>query len=370
LHVNFSFIDPNGNYIAQNNTIISDFTKNKTKAQEIDIVSWQDCEKTMKLGQRRIVEEEFKGRYYFSIKQPISLNGVCRGIVILSLDITEQKLMEQREQAAIIELKEQEIKEQTAKAEAEETLRRSVAIFAGNIAHDLRVPLTSILIMLDIFANSLNTVDSEYRKILRGEKADNEKLRSQLEYLNSVPFKLKNSVRELNSFIDVTLKFMQRLISGTLSNEDFSISEIEPCLNDVIAKYPFQNNERELVHYKNIDNFSFLGCPILLYKIFFNLLNNSFQQIKKNGSGEIFIRTQRNDTNNLLIFKDTAGGASPKVVQHLFDGYCSNKKEGTGVGLAFCKLTMQSFGGDIICHSVEGDYIEFILLFPRIESNS
>ena len=36
---------------------------------------------------------------------------------------------------------------------------------------------------------------------------------------------------------------------------------------------------------------------------------------------------------------------------------------GTGVGLAFCKTIMISYGGDIICNSIEGEYTEFVLSF-------
>jgi signal transduction histidine kinase len=69
---------------------------------------------------------------------------------------------------------------------------------------------------------------------------------------------------------------------------------------------------------------------------------------------------------NSLRFKDTAGGAAPEIVEHLFDGYVTTKGDGTGIGWAFCKLIMQSFGGDIICHSLEGESIEFVPTFPRL----
>ncbi|MFN7096047.1 MAG: ATP-binding protein [Gammaproteobacteria bacterium] len=104
--------------------------------------------------------------------------------------------------------------------------------------------------------------------------------------------------------------------------------------------------------------------PVLLYRIFLNLLNNSLEQIAKNGHGEIFISSEADDKYNYLHFRDTAGGAPAYLVAHLFDGFNTTKEKGTGVGLAFCKLTMKSFDGDIICHSIEGDYMEFVLSFP------
>ncbi len=352
LHVNFSLIASDGNYIVQNNTIIEDFTKNKTKAQEIDMVSWRDCEKTMRLGKRRMVEEEYKGKYYFSIKQPLNVNGQCRGIVVMSMDITARKLTEQREKEALAKAEEQK-----AKTAAEETLRRSITIFAGSIAHDLRVPLASISIMTDLFSRSLAQLDKEH---------NNSEIH--LEQLKAFPAKLKKSVHEMNSFIDVTLKSMQRLATGALGYEDFSVCEIEQCMQDVLSRYPFVNEEKNLIHIEKLDNFYFLACPILFYRILFNLINNALEQIAKNKKGNIYLSAECGKKENVFRIKDTAGGAPSKIVKRLFDGYRTTKKNGTGVGLAFCKLTMQSFGGDITCHSVEGDYIEFELSFPVLEN--
>ena len=39
---------------------------------------------------------------------------------------------------------------------------------------------------------------------------------------------------------------------------------------------------------------------------------------------------------------------------------------GTGIGLAYYKEIMSSYGGDIACDSVEGEFTEFVLNFPCI----
>lgn len=99
-----------------------------------------------------------------------------------------------------------------------------------------------------------------------------------------------------------------------------------------------------------------------------NLIKNSVEQIQERKSGKIFITTELLEDVHVLRFKDTAGGASPEVVARIFDGYQSEKEDGTGIGLAFCKMTLESFGGQINCRSVWGDYIEFVLTFPKSSS--
>ncbi len=188
--------------------------------------------------------------------------------------------------------------------------------------------------------------------------------KSELERLDTFPVKMRKIIHEMNSFINITLTSMQRLVSGALSYDDFTICHIESCINDALVTYPFKENERALVQLAINDNFYFLGHPVLFYRVIFNLVRNSLEQIEKCKKGKIFISRSHTEKFNFMHFKDTASGASPEIIEYLFDGYKTTKKNGTGVGLAFCKLTMQSFGGDITCHSVEGDYIEFVLFFP------
>jgi signal transduction histidine kinase len=138
------------------------------------------------------------------------------------------------------------------------------------------------------------------------------------------------------------------------------------CLSGFISHYPCESGDREKIQCNYEYGFTFMGNKGLFERILNNLVKNAFYQIHKNGCGEIFIKTDDGGEMNLLRVKDTAGGASPEIVNTLFEGFKTTKKEGTGVGLGFCKLTMESFGGDITCHSVEGDYIEFVLSFPKV----
>ena len=105
---------------------------------------------------------------------------------------------------------------------------------------------------------------------------------------------------------------------------------------------------------------------VLLYRTIFNLLKNALYQIKKHNKGKIYIVTELKEDVNILRFKDTAGGVTNDAISNLFDGFNTTKQEGTGIGLAFCKLTMQSFSGDINCQVVENGCIEFILSFPKV----
>jgi len=109
----------------------------------------------------------------------------------------------------------------------------------------------------------------------------------------------------------------------------------------------------------------FTGNQLLTIHIIFNLLKNALYYIKSVGKGEIYIWLELGEEMNKLCFKDTAKGISSNELPHVFERFYSNTQGGSGIGLAFCKMTMEQFGGDIHCESVEGDYAEFVLSFPK-----
>jgi signal transduction histidine kinase len=100
--------------------------------------------------------------------------------------------------------------------------------------------------------------------------------------------------------------------------------------------------------------------------ILYNLIRNSLRAITNTDKGEITIKTEVGEKHNKLIFRDTASGISKDFLPKMFKLFESQAtaQGGTGVGLAYCKLIMQSYDGDIVCDSVEGKYTEFTLTFP------
>ena len=51
--------------------------------------------------------------------------------------------------------------------------------------------------------------------------------------------------------------------------------------------------------------------------------------------------------------------------EKIFRSYYTTKKNGTGLGLFFCKEAMKKHMGDIKCESKYGLYTKFTLFFPK-----
>jgi signal transduction histidine kinase len=99
--------------------------------------------------------------------------------------------------------------------------------------------------------------------------------------------------------------------------------------------------------------------------VFFNLIKNSLYYLKRAEKGSVHIWIENGIKNNTLHFQDTGTGIPPENLPHIFDQFFSTESNGTGIGLAFCKLVMQSMDGNIECVSELGKYTEFILTFPK-----
>jgi PAS domain S-box-containing protein len=302
-------------------------------------------------------------RYYMSTKVPLyNTKNEIIGVIGISTDITERKEAQEREKLAIAQAAEEKIK-----AQAELELRQAVSVLTGSIAHDLRTPLAAMAINWDVVKQILPTLINAYRLAktanLPGLTEDISEKR--LKLLEATGQRIQNISQEMTGFIDITLQTLSKGLKGESIEGELVSCSMWHCIHNTLSYYPYLKGQAHLVQWDKQD-FSFKGNQLLMVRILSNLLANSLQQISKNQRGEIYIRTEKGENFNAIHFKDTAGGAPDEVIKNLFKGYSTTKKTGTGIGLAFCKLTMQSFGGKMDCISSEEGSIEFVLTLPKI----
>jgi len=292
------------------------------------------------------------------------------GIIGVSTDITDFKDLQNELTQAKTLAAEVAACASDLKAATEEEMRKTVMILVGDIVHDLRSPITMIKVVADILESLLpNVLEIVEEAKSLGSTKINLLNQSNLDFLrNKTPIIcIQNSIVMMNEFINTTLAELanaHRAASSELTRDDLTQNSSSRVIHNTLRAYPFTTDERNKIKQNTTYDFHFMGNSILLMKVLFNLIKNAFQQIVLNGKGEVIIFTEKGEDYNLIRVKDTAGGAPPEVVAHFFKGYFTTKKNGTGIGLAFCKKTMNSFGGNIVCNSVYGESMEFILQFP------
>jgi signal transduction histidine kinase len=158
------------------------------------------------------------------------------------------------------------------------------------------------------------------------------------------------------------------VIAGTPKTKDFKQYSIAKNIEEALEQYPFKTGERELITLDIERDFEYVGNPLLTSHVLYNLIKNALRAIANADKGKITIKLEFGVKSNKLIFKDTATGIAKEFLPKMFKLFESQMtaQGGTGVGLAYCKEIMNSYGGDITCDSAEGEYTEFVLNFPHL----
>lgn len=238
-----------------------------------------------------------------------------------------------------------------------EEKQRALEALAGSIAHEMRNPLSQIQHNLDEIHTQITHSLSEYNSAQLPETFT--------ERLNKRISKAQMAVNRGLHVITMTL--------GNFRNTDVLKNELT-CLSaasvtrKAIEEYGYASEEEKMmVTFEPEEDFIFLGEEDNFTLVLYNLLVNALQFLHSVPDGQIVIRLKKGKTVNTLFFKDNGPGISPKILPRIFDPFFTvGKKDGTGLGLAFCKRVMNSFNGDITCRSELGKYTEFTLTFPVV----
>lgn len=232
---------------------------------------------------------------------------------------------------------------------------------AVDIAHELRTPLAAISMAAEGTKEYLPDLLETYKLATEAKLPTPDIRPSQFKLLSSALDSVTAEVNYSNTIINMLLVNAEQM---NINPGEFKHCSISKCVEEALQRYPFQSDEKQLVHWDNKNNFHFMGTEILTIHMLFNLLKNSVYYIRAAHKGDIHIWLELGETFNTLHFRDTAKGIAPDILPKIFDLFFSRTYHGSGIGLAFCKMVMQSYGGKIECESVEGEFAEFILSFP------
>ena len=239
----------------------------------------------------------------------------------------------------------------------------ALAMLSATIAHEMRTPLSGV-------RASIGGVESYLPDLIAGyqfaNSQDEERFpvirKDILETLTDTGPRIKSMVDQANHVIDLLLV---NLNDQRMGSELFTLCSVRESVEEAIEQYPFRRFEREKVHVKTDQDFQFNGVNSLLVYVLFNLLKNALYSLESAGKGVIHIDLQKGEHRNYLIFEDTGLGIEEDVIPFIFDGFFTTRNNGTGAGLAFCKRTLRSFGGEIHVDSVLGQSTRFTLEFPK-----
>ena len=209
-----------------------------------------------------------------------------------------------------------------------------VKSLAGSIAHETRNPLAGIKGCCELMKDNLNQL---------------------IEYVDLIA----DSSTQGLAMIDMILANIR---DGEVDKSNFTNLSISGVVKKALKQFSYQNQQdRDLVSYNLDEDFVFRGDENMMIFVIYNLLKNALHyQVK------IEIRTEVKSDGNYLYFKDYGPGIEKDKLELIFESFfTSGKKDGTGLGLPFCKRIMRAFDGEIICKSEVDKGAEFQMKFPN-----
>ena len=235
-----------------------------------------------------------------------------------------------------------------------------------NIAHELRTPLLGIRSGVGGLRRYLPRLLEAYDRAREAGLCIPMMRDGHRRALESVLDRIENETNYSNTIIDMLLINAGR---HRMDASEYTITPISECVAIALKRYPFRSQaERTRVHWRSGEDFMFRGSPLLLIHVIFNLLRNALYFIAEAGHGEVTIWTDRHGASGTLHVLDTGTGIRPEVLPHIYNRFYSSRAadQGAGIGLSFCKMVMESFGGAIHCNTEYGKYTEFMLTFPGV----
>lgn len=221
--------------------------------------------------------------------------------------------------------------------------------FSASAAHELKTPLATILVNLEVLELDGKTSPDRMEKVLTIVKANTERM-----------IRLVEDLMRLTSDKDHEMEEEVEL------SEVFAITLYE--LSPLIRKKDLT------VSIENTPDISLTGSRVMLYRVMSNLLENAAKYNREHGS--ISIATGRDDNGVTVKIEDTGIGIPEEALPHIFEPFYrvdqsrSRAVGGAGLGLPLVKDIVEKHGGEVTVKSAAGEGTTFILRFPAAQRPS
>ncbi len=216
-----------------------------------------------------------------------------------------------------------------------------IALLAGGLAHEIRNPLSTITLNLDLLLEDLTAGDSpRERRMLQKVTG----LRKQCVHLE----------RLLNDF----LQFAR---VGALETQP---ADLNALVQEFIDFYQPQAKDQGIEISPHLAvNLPAVSIDVLMFRQVLTNLSRNAQQAMPRG-GVLELQTYLRNGQVTLEIIDTGEGMTAETQAKMYDTFYSTKQDGSGLGLPTVRKIVEVHGGAIHCDSEPGRGTRFSISLP------
>ena len=277
----------------------------------------------------------------FAAHEPLNMremSGDNGSEVQVSLDFIEEG---GQELGALLTMRDME---SVRKIEGEiEVSRRMANIgkLTSGVAHEVKNPINSIVVHLEILRNKLDEPDADTQR-----------------HLDVISTEIQRLDRVVQTLVDFT-----RPVDLQLAETDLR------TLVEQVAFVAKPDCERQGVHLETEISSEPLPAKVdidLMKQALLNIVINGAQAMENGGT--LTLRALRSNGEAQLEVQDTGPGIPPAIRDKIFNLYFTTKKTGSGIGLAMTYRILQLHNGSVHFDTRTGEGTTFYLNLPLVSS--
>jgi two-component system NtrC family sensor kinase len=258
--------------------------------------------------------------YARRVLAPLS-HVTARADAVAAGDLTAQKAVDTGDEigelSATFEGMVQAIGEAREKLLASERLA-AIGKMAAHVTHEVRNPLSSIALNLELLEEELGPGDAEARTLLRAIGQEVERLSGLSDQYLSMARRKAPEVEEsdLGAIVHSAIEFMR--------------PEVEKHRVELVSRIPPE------LPWVLVDQGQ-------IRQVLFNLVRNAREAMP--GGGRVSIEVNQAGEALEVRVSDNGPGVPPEQIERLFDPFYTTKDHGTGLGLAVSRQILAAHGG-------------------------
>ena len=247
----------------------------------------------------------------------------------------------------------------------------ALAALTAGVAHEIQNPLNFVNNFSEVSLELISELEDERREPVRDPDLEAALLSD-----------LKQNMLKINQHGtragDIVKGMLNHGHADTGQRQDVDLNAlVQEYLR--LAYHSQQAKHRDLTVARTFDLDPQLGLlqvvPQEIARVLLNLFTNAFYAVQYKAAAlgpayapEVRVCTRRVNNHVEVRVRDNGTGIPAGVVEKIFDPFFTTKPSGEGTGLGLWlsyDIIVKGYGGQLLVHTQEGDYTEFVLTLPQ-----